>query len=149
MDATSAAYIPGFISHLSSERRLSALTAVSYRHDLRTFCEFCGTQTLTEWSQVDSFHVRSFAAAEDFATERVLATLHLLGAGLLYLVTRATSFGAVYAIMLAYCICYFPTIALTNSLTTDWARAKWWAISPTVSGPLMARCRRTPSTPSS
>ncbi len=52
-----------------------------------------------------------------FATERVLATLHLLGAGLLYLVTRATSFGAVYAIMLAYCICYFPTIALTNSLT--------------------------------
>src|SRR2546426_1595912 len=52
-----------------------------------------------------------------FATERVLATLHLLGAALLYLVTRATSFGAVYAIMLAYCICYFPTIALTNSLT--------------------------------
>src|SRR5258708_24402571 len=52
-----------------------------------------------------------------FATERVLATLHLLGAGLLFLVTRATSFGAGYAIMLAYCICYFPTIALTNSLT--------------------------------
>ena len=52
-----------------------------------------------------------------FATERVLAALHLIGAVFLYLVTQATSFGAVYALMLAYCLCYFPTISLTNSLT--------------------------------
>jgi nucleoside transporter len=52
-----------------------------------------------------------------FATERVLAVLHLIGAVLLYLVTMATSFGLVYAIMFAYCLCYFPTVALTNSLT--------------------------------
>ena len=32
-------------------------------------------------------------------------------------VTKATSFGAVYALMFVYCLCYFPTIALTNSLT--------------------------------
>ena len=30
--------------------------------------------------------------------------------------TQVTSFGAVYGLMLAYCLCYFPTIALTNSL---------------------------------
>jgi nucleoside transporter len=52
-----------------------------------------------------------------FSTERVLATLHLLGAVLLYLVSRATSFGMVYGLVFAYCLCYFPTIALTNSLT--------------------------------
>lgn len=52
-----------------------------------------------------------------FATERVLAALHLVGAVLLYLVTRVTSFGEVYFILLAYCICYFPTLSLTNSLT--------------------------------
>ena len=52
-----------------------------------------------------------------FATERVLAVLHLSGAVLLYLVTLATSFGAVYFILLAYCICYVPSISLTNSLT--------------------------------
>jgi nucleoside transporter len=52
-----------------------------------------------------------------FASERVLAVLHLFGAVLLVLVTKVTSFGAVYALMLAYCLCYFPTIALTNSLT--------------------------------
>jgi nucleoside transporter len=52
-----------------------------------------------------------------FATERVLAVLHLTGAVLLYLVTLATSFSAVYFILLAYCICYVPSISLTNSLT--------------------------------
>ena len=52
-----------------------------------------------------------------FASERVLATLHLLGAILLFFVTKVTGFGAVYILMLAYGLCYFPTIALTNSLT--------------------------------
>jgi nucleoside transporter len=52
-----------------------------------------------------------------FATERVLATLHLIGAVFLYLVTRTTSFAAVYALMFAYCLCFFPTLALTTSIT--------------------------------
>ena len=52
-----------------------------------------------------------------FATEKVLATLHLMGGLLLYLVTKVSSFGAVYAVVLAHCLCYFPTISLTNSLT--------------------------------
>src|SRR5882724_7182353 len=52
-----------------------------------------------------------------FASERVLAVLHLVGAVVLYLVTKVTGFPAVYALILAYCLCYFPTIALTNSLT--------------------------------
>ncbi len=52
-----------------------------------------------------------------FASERVLAVLHLVGPVLLFFVTKATSFGPVYALMFSYCLCYFPTIALTNSLT--------------------------------
>ena len=52
-----------------------------------------------------------------FSTERVLAALHLMGAALLYLVSQVTSFGGIYALMLAYSLCYCPTIALTNSLT--------------------------------
>jgi nucleoside transporter len=52
-----------------------------------------------------------------FAAERVLSALHLVGAVLLYFVAQATSFTSVYLLLLAYCLCYFPTIALTNSLT--------------------------------
>jgi uncharacterized membrane protein YdcZ (DUF606 family) len=40
-----------------------------------------------------------------FASERVLAVLHLLGAVLLYFVTKATTFGSVYALMFIYCLC--------------------------------------------
>ena len=50
-------------------------------------------------------------------TEKLLAILHLIGAAVLYSVTRVTDFTSVYALMLLYCLCYFPTIALTNSLT--------------------------------
>jgi nucleoside transporter len=52
-----------------------------------------------------------------FATERVLATLYAVGAVLILLVTQVTSFVAVYALLLAFCLCYFPTIALTNAIT--------------------------------
>src|SRR5215813_12938158 len=52
-----------------------------------------------------------------FASERVLSALHLTGAVLLFCVTKVTSFGAVYALMFLYCLSFFPTIALTNSLT--------------------------------
>ena len=84
--------------------------------------KFSGTQagaifgTTALASMISPFFV-GLIADRFFSTERVLAALHLVGAVLLWAVTQATSFGAVYGIMLAYCLCYFPTIALTNSLT--------------------------------
>ncbi len=51
-----------------------------------------------------------------FPTERVLGILHLLGGGLLFLLTTLTDFGAFYICTLAYTLCFMPTIALTNSL---------------------------------
>ena len=51
-----------------------------------------------------------------FATQRVLAVLHGLGAVALYLASQQTSFGPFYALVLLYCLCYMPTLALTNSL---------------------------------
>jgi nucleoside transporter len=52
-----------------------------------------------------------------FSTEKMLSVLHLIGAVFLYLVTKTTTFAGVYTLLLIYCLCYFPTIALTNSLT--------------------------------
>src|SRR6476646_4766713 len=83
--------------------------------------KFSGTQsgavfgTTALASMISPFFV-GLIADRFFSTERVLAVLHLAGAAALVLVTRATGFGAVYGLMLAYCLCYFPTISLTNSL---------------------------------
>jgi nucleoside transporter len=52
-----------------------------------------------------------------FATEKVLAVLHLTGSLLLLLASRQHSFTAIYAIVLLYCLCFMPTLALTNSLS--------------------------------
>jgi nucleoside transporter len=82
---------------------------------------FSGTQagavfgTTALASMISPFFV-GLIADRYFATERVLATLHFIGAIFLYMVTQVTTFGAVYSLVLLYCLCYFPTIALTNTL---------------------------------
>jgi nucleoside transporter len=52
-----------------------------------------------------------------FATERILAVLHLAGAALLWTASTQQEFGSFYAALLAYTLCYMPTLALTNSLS--------------------------------
>ena len=56
-----------------------------------------------------------------FATERILALLHVLGGLVLYYASTLEAFGAVYAGLLVYALCYMPTLALTNSITFDHA----------------------------
>lgn len=51
-----------------------------------------------------------------FATQKVLAVLHLLGAALLYATSQLDTFGPFYIVLLAYTICYMPTLALTNAI---------------------------------
>ncbi len=52
-----------------------------------------------------------------FATERVLAVLHLVGGALLYYLSTLTEFSSFYPVTIAYTLCFMPTIALTNSLS--------------------------------
>jgi len=51
------------------------------------------------------------------ATERVLAALHLAGGAILFYASTMTRFGPFYAVLLAYALCFMPTLALSNSLS--------------------------------
>jgi nucleoside transporter len=51
-----------------------------------------------------------------FATERLLAVLHLLGGVLLFYASTRTTFGPLYTAVLIHTLFYMPTLALTNSL---------------------------------
>jgi integrase/recombinase XerC len=57
-------WIPQFLTHLSAERRLSPHTDENYRRDLTVFKRFCEKSSIEDWLQLDSQHIRTFAAAE-------------------------------------------------------------------------------------
>jgi len=51
-----------------------------------------------------------------FPAQKILGVLHLLGAGLLYVLSTETQFGSFYTSLLIYMILYMPTLALVNSI---------------------------------
>ncbi|MBM3431952.1 MAG: MFS transporter [Bacteroidetes bacterium] len=51
-----------------------------------------------------------------FAAQKILGVLHLLGAGLLYMLSTESAFGSFYTTLLIYMILYMPTLALVNAI---------------------------------
>ncbi len=51
-----------------------------------------------------------------FASEKVIGLLAFTGGILLIVVSRTTDYGVMFGLMLAYCLVYAPTLALTNSI---------------------------------
>jgi nucleoside transporter len=67
-------------------------------------------------AMISPFFVGMFAD-RFFATERILAVLHLAGGALLWYASTVEAFGAFYLVLLGYALCYMPTLALTNSIS--------------------------------
>jgi nucleoside transporter len=58
-----------------------------------------------------------FLADRMFATEKMIAILHFVGAALMLIASQLTGFSSLYPVMIVYALCYMPTLALTNSIS--------------------------------
>ncbi|HEX5649836.1 MAG TPA: tyrosine recombinase XerC [Steroidobacteraceae bacterium] len=63
-EPTLAGGVERYLASLRLERQLSPHTASNYGRDLAALVEYCGTQGVTAWTQLDAQHMRSFAARE-------------------------------------------------------------------------------------
>jgi nucleoside transporter len=69
------------------------------------------------WGAIIAPFIIGLIADRFFSAQKVLGVLHLTGAALLYYITTIPNFEGFFPIILAYMICYMPTLALVNSVS--------------------------------
>lgn len=86
------------------------------------------------WGAIVAPFVFGLVADRYVSAERLLGAIHLAGAALMFLLSRAQSFGDFHPLLLAYMLLYMPTLALVNAISfralpdprTDFSRVRVW-----------------------
>jgi nucleoside transporter len=83
---------------------------------------FTGSQTARAystmpWGAIVAPFVVGLIVDRFFAAEKVLGVLHLGGAGLLYFASNVTDPVTFFWVLMAYALCYNPTLALVNAIS--------------------------------
>jgi len=73
-----------------------------------------GTQS---WGAIIAPFIVGLIADRYFNAERILGVLHLLGAGLMYMMYKSGTAGEFFPYVLGYMILFMPTLALVNSIS--------------------------------
>ena len=68
------------------------------------------------WGAIVAPFIIGLIADRFFNAERILGVLHIIGAGLMYMMSQTTDFSTFYPYVLGYMIAYMPTLALVNSV---------------------------------
>lgn len=71
----------------------------------------------TAWAAIISPFFIGMVADRFFDAEKVLGVMHLLGAVLMYLASTITDPVLFFWVLLAYALCYMPTLALVNAIS--------------------------------
>lgn len=69
------------------------------------------------WGAIIAPFIIGLIADRYINAEKILAILHLIGAGLMYLMAQSNEFNVFYPYVLGYMIAYMPTLALVNSVS--------------------------------
>ncbi|MBT8310623.1 MAG: nucleoside permease [Flavobacteriaceae bacterium] len=69
------------------------------------------------WGAIIAPFIIGLIADRFFNAERILGVLHLIGAGLMYMMYQSADFAVFYPYVLGYMIAYMPTLALVNSVS--------------------------------
>jgi nucleoside transporter len=82
---------------------------------------FTGTETARAystipWGAIVAPFLVGMVADRFFSAQKVLGVLHLAGAVLLYAVSHVTAPAVFFWVLLAYALCYNPTLALVNAI---------------------------------
>jgi nucleoside transporter len=96
--------------------------------------EIASAYSTQSWGAIIAPFVFGLVADRYLSAERLLGSIHLVGALLMVLLARAQQFGEFHPLLLAYMVLYMPTLALVNAIAfralpeprVQFARVRLW-----------------------
>ena len=71
------------------------------------------------WGAVIAPFIVGMIADRFFSAQKVMAFMHIVGGGILFYASTITDFALLFWVLIAYAVCYNPTLSLVNAISFD------------------------------